>query len=247
MLITTQGIVIRERPVGENDKFIDVLTENYGIIEASAKGVKKITSKNSMSSQLFVFSKFCFSKTGEKYILNSSEIIKSFYDIRLDIKTLSLASYFADVLKFSVVSEEPSGEVLRLFLNTLHFLCLENHNNKILKSIFELRLMTEIGLMPDLVGCRNCGKYSEESMYFDISQGNLLCCACYNNPLDVNILKVSSGILKALRHIVFSDYDKLFQFRLSEKSADTLNIITEKYLLNHLSRNFKTLDFYKLL
>lgn len=39
-MITLKGIVIREYPVGENDKFIHVLTKERGVIEISV-GRKK--------------------------------------------------------------------------------------------------------------------------------------------------------------------------------------------------------------
>ena len=46
MLVTVEGIVIGRRSIGEDSCFIDVLTDEYGVIEATAHGVKKITSKN---------------------------------------------------------------------------------------------------------------------------------------------------------------------------------------------------------
>lgn len=45
-MLTIVGIVIKERPVGEQDKFIDVLTSNDGVIEITVKGARKINGKN---------------------------------------------------------------------------------------------------------------------------------------------------------------------------------------------------------
>lgn len=247
MLITTQGVVIRERFVGENDKYIDVLTKDYGIIEVSVKGAKKINSKNSSATQLFAYSNFCFSIRKNKYFLNSTELKKSFYNLRLDIEKLSLASYFADLLKFSVVSGEPAESVLRLFLNTLHFLCEDNRDNLLLKSIFELRLMTEIGLMPDLVACKKCSEFNCDSAYFFINEGNFLCDKCYISSQTDDFIKINNIVLHAMRYIVFSEYDKLFNFKINSDTQKILSKVTEKYVINQLNRNFKTLDFYKSL
>lgn len=247
MLITTEGVVIRERFVGENDKYIDILTRDYGIIEASVKGAKKITSKNSSATQLFSYSKYCLSKTKKKYIVNSTELKKSFYNLRLDIERLSLASYFADLLKYSVVSEEPSNTILRLFLNTLHFLCEGSRSNSLLKSIFELRLMTEIGLMPDLIACKKCAEFTSKNIYFFVNEGYFLCDKCYENVNDNNVIKINNTVLHSMRYIVFSDFDKLFNFKISSQSDKLLSKVTEKYVLSQLNRNFKTLDFYKSL
>ncbi len=35
LMITIEGIVLRERSVGEADKFIDILTRDRGVLEAS--------------------------------------------------------------------------------------------------------------------------------------------------------------------------------------------------------------------
>lgn len=41
MLTTVTGIVIRERSVGEQDKFIDLLTADQGVLEVSVRGRRK--------------------------------------------------------------------------------------------------------------------------------------------------------------------------------------------------------------
>jgi DNA repair protein RecO (recombination protein O) len=51
--------------------------------------------------------------------------------------------------------------------------------------------------------------------------------------------------LSAIRHIVLADFDRLFNFRVSDRAGDKLAAFTEDYLLTHLERTFKTLDFYK--
>ncbi len=247
-MITTLGVVIRERSVGDNDKFIDILTAEHGILEACVKGAKKINGKNSSATQLFAYSNFCLSDGKKGYIVNSTEIKKSFYDLRLDIVNLSLASYFSEVIKYCVLTGENSVNILRLFLNCLHFLCENNKNPIILKSIFELRLLCENGFMPHIVACEKCAKFEDEFIYFDIKEGNFYCSDCYNLTLEnVNAVKVKKSVLQGLRHITFSEFDKLFNFTLNEENINILNEITEKYLLTHLHRKFKTLDFLKQL
>lgn len=49
-MIILEGIVLKERSVGEQDKFIDILTKEKGVIEISAKGAKKINGKNGSSA-----------------------------------------------------------------------------------------------------------------------------------------------------------------------------------------------------
>ena len=58
-------------------------------------------------------------------------------------------------------------------------------------------------------------------------------------------MPVDSGVLAAMRHIVYGDPKRLFSFSLGEKGLKTLSGITEAYLLTQMERGFQTLDFYK--
>ena len=242
-MMIIEGIVLKERPVGEQDRFIDVLTKEKGIIELSVKGARKINGKSGSSTQLFAYSRFCCDKRGERLYLNSAEPIHIFYDLRNSLTGISLASYFAEVLRYCISERTDSGYVLRLLLNTLH--CLENgiRSEQLLKSIFELRLMAEIGYMPDILGCRGCGAFEPEEIFFSLKEGDFYCSDCYED--DGSRMKLRLPELSAIRHIVLADFDRLFNFRLSEAAGDRLAVFTENYLLTHLERNFKTLDFYR--
>lgn len=246
-MITAEGIVLKERSVGEQDKFIDILTKESGVLEVSVKGARKINGKSGSSTQLFAYSRFCMNKRGERFYLNSAEPIHIFYDLRSSLTRLSLASYFAEVLRFCTVPEARNNDILRLFLNTLHFLEKGLREEKLLKAVFELRLMSEIGYMPDIVACRGCGLYEPEELFFCIDDGGFYCAECFGGSEDNNYLKMKLPVLNAVRHIVLADFDRLFNFRASEKTMQTLAAAAESYLISHLERSFRTLDFYKSL
>jgi DNA repair protein RecO (recombination protein O) len=54
-------------------------------------------------------------------------------------------------------------------------------------------------------------------------------------------------VLSAIRHIVLADFDRLFNFRISDSVQLRLSAVSEAYLISHLERRFPTLDFYKTL
>ncbi len=140
MLVTVDGIVIGRRAIGETSCFIDVLTDEYGVIEATAHGVKKLTSKNAGSTALFSYAKFCFNKTGVRYTLNSAEPIYSFHGISSDIEALSLAAYFAEVIKDTSASEQEAKGMLRFMAVTLYELDKKRIPLDLIKSVFELHI-----------------------------------------------------------------------------------------------------------
>ena len=45
MVATINGVVLKKRSIGENDAIVTLLTEELGIIEAAARGVKRPKSK----------------------------------------------------------------------------------------------------------------------------------------------------------------------------------------------------------
>ena len=143
MLITIKGIVIRERTVGETSKFIDVLTENLSVIEINVRGCKKINSKNCAAAQLFAYSRFCLNKRKGMYYINSAEPINIFYKLRTDLQKLSLASYISELVSYVVGNE---GNV-KIYLNFSQYTPFHFHDERpleLLKSIFEIRFMSEI-------------------------------------------------------------------------------------------------------
>ena len=104
-----------------------------------------------------------------------------------------------------------SSEYLRLVLNALHFLCQGTRPQPLLKAIVELRMVSEAGYMPNLAYCANCGAYQAERMYFKINRGELYCKSCYIHTGDP-CAPLSPAALTAMRHIVLSDFEKIFSF-----------------------------------
>lgn len=240
------GIVIRERQSGDNDKFLDILTDKCGLIEVTARGVKKITCKYAAASQLFAYSKFCLSKRRERYYIDSAEPVKIFYPIREDLAKLSLASYFSEIISYAVLPDESRNEeILRLFLNVLHYMSEGTRETALLKSIFEFRFMADTGHMPGIIGCEECGVYMTDRMYFRVEDGKLYCSDCFEKMGRMNAVCISPSVLHAIRHITLVEMNKLFSFRISSESMEILSYISENYLISHLGRRFRTLEFYK--
>ena len=247
MLTTLKGLVLRERSLGENDKFLDILTDGAGLIEVTAKGVKKQNAKNASVSQSFCYATYCLSENRGRYILNSAEPIRTFYDISLDIEKFALASYFADMTLYVATQEKPNNEVLRLILNSLHFLSLGNRENLMLKSVFELRLMSEIGLVPNLIGCCECLKYSAPQMQFDLKGGRLFCEDCFGSRELKDVEVLDSKLLHYIRFIALTDMQMLFNLNVPKEYLVMLSNITERYCEIQLDKHFSTLNFYKLM
>ena len=149
-MIITEGIVLKERTVGEQDKFIDILTKESGVIELSVKGARKINGKSGSSTQLFAYSRFCYDKKGERLYLNSAEPIHIFYGLRSSLTGISLASYFAEVLRYITRENNDEAALLLLAFQSLRALESGRIPARLIRAVFEIRTLRIEGefLMP---------------------------------------------------------------------------------------------------
>lgn len=247
MLITTEGTVVSQREYGDNDRIITILSPDCGLMDVTVKGAKKLTSKNGAAAQLFSASKYCLDERKGRYYLNSSETLSIFYDIRLNVEKLSLASYFADVIRYGVTQGQTAKDVYRLYMNTLHFLSNGRRSNDFLKFVFEMRMVSEMGLLPGLLGCADCYRYEGVRLYFDIRQGLIFCREHLKKRMLApceDIIEITAGQLEALRFVCLSEMERLFNFRISDDALNILCYISESFLTRHFDHSFKTLDFY---
>lgn len=237
-----KGLVIGERIVGENGKFLDILTDELGLIEVAQKGVKSIKNENRASLQMFTYSNLCVEKSKKHYVVKSSELIESFYGMREDLLGLALASYISQVTTYTIGQHSTdSVAILKLILNIFYY--ISNHQRCIsqLKSIFELRFISKMGFAPNLLVCGRCELSLTENLYFSIRHNSMIC----QNCASMEDLQISKAVFKSMQHIVFSDYSRLFNFKLSDTSLRQLGRLTESILLSTLNRGFSSLDYFK--
>lgn len=242
MVVTYDGIVISRREVGENSVFIDILTDEQGIIEASAHGANKINSSILSAAALFSYSTFSLNKNKLRYTVNSAKPKFTFHEIGTDIEKLALASYFAQSVRYCTPSEQPQESVVR-FLAIALYEIMKGRPLPLVKAAFELRYSKELGFAPNLVCCDNCGEYDcAEGMYFLADKAKLICadCLCVDNAV-----KLLTETLFAMRNIIFSPLDRAFRFNIGENAVKQLGEICESYFLSRVERSFPTLSYYK--
>ncbi len=242
MQITTDAIVIKVNDVGENDRLITLLTKEHGIVKAFASSAKKIKSKYYAGTALFSYSRFILELVKGTYRVRDASLNNSFFKIGCDISQISLQQYFCE-LAFVLAPMDASSEAyLRLLLNSMYCINNSKMNQALLKSVFELRILSLSGYTPDLVACSECGEFDKDIFYFNLNQGVLFCEKCIYDKNSTAIL--DRTLISAVRHIIYCDFEKLFSFKIPEESAKRLSKITEKYMLAQTEQRFSTLDFY---
>lgn len=241
--LTIDGLVLRNQLVGQN-RLLTILTAQHGVLSAYVNQGGTMRSKLSASTEVLCYSRFVLFKGRSGYVVDKADSNRIFFGLRQDWDKLCLASYFAQLASELCPFDEPAPEPLRLLLNTLHFLEKGSRDMRLLKALFELRLLTLTGFMPNLVGCRCCSEYENPEMLFFPAEGDLCCAQCAGETSSAGGVKLSPGVLAAMRHIIYSDPEKLFSFTLGEDSLNALYQVSEQYLLIQVEKSFSALELY---
>lgn len=244
MLYTYDGIVVGRREIGDNSCFIDILTDEQGIVEATAHGAKKMNSALLSSASLFAYSTFCLNKTKLRYTVNSAKPKYSFHEIGSDIEKLALASYFAQAVKFCTPEEQNQDSIVRFFAIAL-FEINKAKRLETVRSAFEFRYSAMLGYRPDLRACFNCGCYEHSEMFFLPSRGEIVCGDCFDREYGGRYFVLPDETLSAMRNILYAPLDRAFRFNISGDAAAVLSRVTESYFLSHTERTFTALEYYK--
>ncbi len=237
--IRAKGVIIKQTDYGEGNRIINIFAENMGIIKAVSYGAKKAKSRRAASSQFLCWGEFeLMPGGGEMMTLKNIDLADGFLPIGEDIVKLSLCVYLSDITYAMLGMNNADNRLLRVFLNTLYALAYRNEPTLKVKSVYELKLMTIEGYAPETDKCGVCG--SPSVARFDAQKGTMLCKNCAHGGTVMN-----EGVYKALRYIVHSDDRKMLSFIGNDSLYEQLGEISEKYVLTHADRSFKSLGYFK--
>ena len=244
--VRTEGIVIKEINFGEADKIITVLSKEHGKISLVAKGARRYKSKLAAGTQFLCYSKFLLFKGRNLYTINGCELIESFQEVGNDLVKLTYAAHLAELVYDTAQENQPSARTLKLFLNALYYLVKTNRSSELITKIFELRYLCILGYAPYVKGCINCMNESPENLAFSFKKCGFVCCneKCMSED-DKDAIKLSSAAAKAIRHIVQSNINVLFNFELSEPILKEVTTVIDKFLREMLEKDYTKLKFLK--
>lgn len=239
-LIKTKGIVIGVANSADNDKVLTILTPDLGKISVFCKGAKKTKSALLNSTEYLAFSEIIIYKSAnDNYSINSAEIIEVFYNLRIDIEKLNYATTIAKIIYDVTQENEPSAQILQLFLNTLYVLSETDKNKDLIFSIFEIRLLAMIGFLPNLARCVNCNTPMTENMndfYFSLKDDSVKCEICQR--LDKGILHLSKTAFSTLIYALSCEPKKLYAFEIPEDAVDELRLLAKLYTTQKLEKEY---------
>ena len=239
--LMTDGLILRHYDtMAESDRFLAILTRDKGILRATARGARKVTSRSGAATQPLCYAKLSLIPGRDKYIIEDAKPIEVFFPLRQDVERLALAQYFCELALSLCPSDAPAEDHLRLLLGGLHFLAVGEKDPLLIKSVVEGRLLCLEGYAPDLGGCTHCG-CEDVPLYFSPTAGTL---SCEAHAASADAIPVSAGVLAALRHLLYGPFERCFAFALPPSDTAVLATLVERFLLAQVGKTYKTLAFY---
>lgn len=232
------GIVLLAAPVGDFDKRIVLLTKERGKITAFAKGARRPNSPFLAAMNPFVFGEFELFEGRNHYTVSKVNISNYFRELTIDLKNTYYGMYFLEVASYYAQENNDEKRLLLLLYQSLRALEKEAIPNRLVRCIYEMKLLVVNGEYPSVFACRNCN--TEKGLHwFSKEAYGTVCEPCHRAgdiPLD-------ETTLYTLQYIIATDLKKLYTFTVKDEVLRKLEKIVEICFKEHVDREFKTLPF----
>jgi DNA repair protein RecO (recombination protein O) len=155
MIELAHGLILRTRPFTETSLIVHWLTPEFGRFSTVAKGARRPKSPFRGKLDLFYLADFAFnrSRRSELHTLTDVSLCETHAALRRELIPLQQASCCAALVELATEIETPLPaifELMRSFLSVLS----QNPPQPRNMFAFELKLLNELGLKPDLVKSR---------------------------------------------------------------------------------------------
>jgi DNA repair protein RecO (recombination protein O) len=236
-----EGIVIRNVDYGETSKIVTIYTKELGKISLMARGAKKPVSKLSGITQLLQQGYFLFHAGNGMGTLQQGESIRGFRNILEDIYLTSYATFMSELLDRTTEEKQKNTFLFELFERLLEYLN-DGYDPEIILNIFELKILSLLGIAPELSRCVNCG-HIDGNFMFSTKEGGIICHRCIDQ--DRYALPISVGAAKIMRMLYLIDVNRLGNISISEQTKHEIRELIDQYYEKNSGLYLKSKKFLK--
>ncbi len=179
----SKGIVLRSIRYGEADRILDLYTEDFGLISAIAKGIRRTKSRFGGRLEPLSCVEFLAYEGKTLDTITQVEVLRSFRGVREDLTRLEAAGGMIGVIRALSGGDEADRRIFNLLYHALDTLESRAEDAKSVEAAFGLKLSILAGYTPRLDACVNCGRNPDEASngdppYFAPPLGGVLCVGC---------------------------------------------------------------------
>ena len=237
--IRVMGMVIFSSPIGENDKRIVLLTKELGKVSAFVRGARRPGNHLMAASDSFAFGAFFLVQGRDSYTLVGAEIKNYFRELAADVTAAYSAYYFLELAEYYAVENQDGSTMLNLIYAAFNALLNPKIDDRLVRYVYELKMLVINGEYPDFFSCRCCGK-KDSLCGFSTARDGAVCMECIKGTPDA--VHISQSTLYTLQYVVCSDIGKLFTFTVTDDVRNELRLVMSRCMNSYVDRKMKSLD-----
>jgi DNA repair protein RecO (recombination protein O) len=239
----TQAFVLKTQDYRDTSLLAYFYTKDFGKIHGIVKGIRDSRGRFGSSLEPFSLNEIVVyrrKRGGDLHQVTQVDLLNLFSGVREDLERISYASYFVELVNEMVELEEPNTGLFSLLKDSLCFL-ESGASPKRAARIFELKLLEELGFMPEIQHCVVCQAENPEEAYFAVSYGGIHCASCKN--AESAGFPVSKGTLQFLDHVRREPVKALYPVKVSSGVGEELEKILRRFVDFHLPHKLKSVAF----
>ena len=243
MIISTEGIVLKQRKIAGNRRMITLFTRKYGKISAGTSITEKGRSRSALALRPFTFAEYELFKGRDSFSINSASARRSYYSIGEDLDRFVTASAFIEYLDKVTAEEEPVPALYDLAMDFLGSVSREVKDPDTLLCAFIVKSLGILGVNPELRFCVGCGRPVSGSSgkndfrSFSVTSGGVICDACAKmEKSDGNALiyRPHFDIIDVFKYFQAKPLETFEKVTLKGDAAGTVKHIIAEYIDRYL-------------
>ncbi len=239
-----EAVVLSSLALGEADLIVTLYTKEAGKLRATARGVRKLTSKMVGHLEPLTRVELALARGRNLDVVTQAQVLESFSALKDHLEGVSSGIYLAELMEGFGAEGSASPELYSLLVETLQYLAHHPEGELALR-YFELHLLKRSGFTPELYRCVQCRRELVAGKHlFSPDFGGTLCEQCI--PTDVLIRPLSVQVLKVLRFLDRSDLPNLPKLRVNSHQAEELKgllAVTIRYWMDREIRSKSFLEY----
>jgi len=206
-------------PIGEYDRRVEILTSDYGRISAFASGARKPSSELVAASRVFALGTFELYQGKSSYNMRHAKISEFFTELSSSMELSGYGFYFLELSRYFSRENVNASDMLNLLYYSLKALIKDSIDNRLVRAVFELKMLAINGLCPDP------DRIIKPDGRFSIGR------------------ELNASCAYTINYVLASEASSLYKFRLSDEVLEEFREVTSHLMKMTVDREFKSLEF----
>jgi DNA repair protein RecO (recombination protein O) len=240
-----EAVILRKLNFGEADRIMTLFTLERGKLAAIAKSVRKARSRMSGHLDVFAHGSMMLAEGRNLDVITQFRRLTETEPLGRDLEKSAAAAVVIEVADKVLEERHPQPVLFHIVIDALARMSAPAAGPRAELADYLMRVLGELGYMPELYTCARCGRALEPEgeMAFSPLFGGVICSDC-NDPI-APAAPIGARTVKILRVLASGDRDTFLRLKLDADDIRAVEHVLEGQLEHHLDRQLKSIDFVR--